>query len=82
MDALAIIDQLDCPKGLPLKALVMASERREELAPLLIAEIQDFPRISLRARAIGRTVLYFPSAGKLGGNGSLSAARSLAPVIE
>lgn len=42
MDALAIIDQLDCPKGLPLKALIMASERREELAPLLIAEIQDF----------------------------------------
>lgn len=42
MDALAIIDQLDCPKGLPRRALAMASERREELAPLLIAEIQDF----------------------------------------
>jgi hypothetical protein len=42
MDALSIIDQLDCPKGLPRRALAIASERRQELAPLLIAEIQDF----------------------------------------
>jgi hypothetical protein len=42
MDALSIIGQLNEARGLPREALAAACERREEMAPLFIAEIQNY----------------------------------------
>jgi Protein of unknown function (DUF1186)/SEC-C motif len=42
MDAHAIIAALDKPKGLPRQALSAASEQREDLAPVFIAEIEAY----------------------------------------
>ncbi|HEY7644604.1 MAG TPA: DUF1186 domain-containing protein, partial [Hyphomicrobiales bacterium] len=75
----SIIDQLDCPKGLPRQALAIASERREELAPLLIAEIQDFLLADPDERVPSNALFFIFHL--LGSWGETAAYRPLAALL-
>ncbi len=58
MDTSTIIDQLATPDRLPREALLAAAERREEMAPLFIAEIEEFLATAPDERISGEALFF------------------------
>ena len=58
MDTSTIIDQLATPDRLPREALLAAAERREEMAPLFIAAIEEFLATAPDERLSGEALFF------------------------